>query len=150
MTPFFLRTHAAMASGPIESSTDFAVSRGGASAPPPDSDPGRSGTTGGVAAIPGGARPLWAERSPWMAWSARKTASLDGVVEGLAGLDLCSLRQKRGGGKKQEQKNNKMKKDEKKKGGETNPGRLLHIFIDFPSRFQILDSLLQAGRFIFL
>lgn len=90
MTPFFCRTHADMASGPLESSTDLAVSGGGALSP--DSDPGKgmSGMVGGVVATPGGARPLCADRSPWMTWSARKTASLDGVVEGLAGLDLFS------------------------------------------------------------
>lgn len=82
MTPFFCRTHAAMASGPLASSTDLAVSPAAASVGL------TSGMAGGVVVIPGGARPLWAERSPWMACSARKVASLEGLVDGLAGLDL--------------------------------------------------------------
>lgn len=88
MTPFFWRTHAAMASGPLASSTDLAVST---ASPGPFDSGDRSGMVGGVVVvIPGGARPLWAERSPWMAWSARKVMSLEGVVEALAGLDLGS------------------------------------------------------------
>ena len=85
MTPFFSRTHAAIASGPFASSTDFAVSSGAGTAPP-EGEP-KAGT-GGVVVMPGGARPLCAERSPWIACSARNTASLQGVVTALAGLDL--------------------------------------------------------------
>lgn len=95
MTPFFSRTQAAMASGPFASSTDLAVSSGAGTAPP-EEEP-RAGT-GGVVVIPWGARPLCAERSPWMACSARKTASLQGVVTALAGLDLGMGRRWRRGG----------------------------------------------------
>lgn len=89
MTPFFSRTHAAIASGPFASSTDFAVSSGGAGTVPSEGEP-RAGT-GGVVVMPWGARPLCAERSPWMACSARKMASLQGVVTALAGLDLVMM-----------------------------------------------------------
>lgn len=88
MTRFFCRTHAARASGPLASSTDLAVSAAAAAAAGSRLD--RSGMVGGVVVIPGGARPLCAERSPWTACSARKTASLEGAVEGLGGLDLLS------------------------------------------------------------
>ena len=84
-----------MASGPFASSTDFAVSSGAGTAPP-EGEP-RAGT-GGVVVIPWGARPLCAERSPWMACSARKTASLQGVVTALAGLDLGISRDVEGEG----------------------------------------------------
>lgn len=85
ITPFFCRTHAAIASGPFASNTDFAVSEGAGTAPAAGEP--RAGT-GGVVVIPTGARPLCAERSPWMACSARNWASLQGVVTALAGLDL--------------------------------------------------------------
>ncbi len=86
MTRFFCLTHAAKASGPLASSTDLAVSAAAGAGSRLD----RSGRAGGVVVIPGGARPLCAERSPWTACSARKTASLEGAVEGLGGLDLLS------------------------------------------------------------